>query len=63
MPVVIYLTLIHTCTIIFVISRTHAMPNIKANIPRTAYKGIVSIRRGNKLIHMVPVSNKANPRA
>jgi len=31
-----------------------AMDNVKANVPRTAYKGIVSLWKGNVKVHLVP---------
>ena len=33
---------------------TGAMDNVKANVPRTAYKGIVTVWVGNAKIHIVP---------
>ena len=36
--------------------RAGAMTNIKANVPRTAYRGIVTIWRGDKKVHITPVS-------
>ena len=33
-----------------------AMDNIKAMVPRTAYRGIVSVWKGDKLVHLVPTS-------
>ena len=31
-----------------------AMDNVKANVPRTAYKGIVSVWRGDVKVHLTP---------
>ena len=36
----------------------HIMNDEKAGVPRTAYHGIVSIRRKNKLIFIAPVNYK-----
>merc|ERR1711871_1767451 len=33
-----------------------AMNNIKAMVPRTAYRGIVSVWKDDKLVHLVPTS-------
>ena len=33
-----------------------AMNNIKAMVPRTAFKGVVTVRRGAKLVHIAPIS-------
>ena len=33
-----------------------AMNNIKANVPRTAYAGVVTVWRGSKILHIVPKS-------
>ena len=37
-------------------SWTGAMDNIKAGVPRTAYKGIVSLWEGSVKVHLVPKS-------
>jgi alpha-1,3-mannosyl-glycoprotein beta-1,2-N-acetylglucosaminyltransferase len=37
-------------------NRLGAMDNIKAGVPRTAYKGIVTIWRHQKQVHIVPSS-------
>lgn len=36
--------------------RAGAMTNIKANVPRTAYRGIVSVWKDNKKVHIAPNS-------
>ena len=33
-----------------------AMNNIKAMVPRTAYKGVVTVWNGNKIVHIAPAS-------
>ncbi len=52
------LLILMCCTDDFI--RFGVMDNIKANVPRTAYKGIVSfsVNGGNLVIHIVPASLK-----
>jgi hypothetical protein len=36
------------------------MTNIKANVPRTAYRGVVSVWKGGKKVHITPSSLSAD---